>query len=134
MQEIPIVRAFRYNSITLPDPNPALGPDQVREFYASQYPELNNAVVEGPVTRNATSTYTFLRAAGAKGADQQARSARECLQQALSRKRGSDTELLEQALAHADDPAMQVLAEVATAPTGGAAALPLPSAAFGLWG
>ena len=67
MQEIQITRSFKYNSVTLPDPNPALGPDQIREFYATQYPELNNAVVEGPVTKNAVATYTFTRAAGAKG-------------------------------------------------------------------
>src|SRR5206468_8684524 len=99
MQEIQITRSFRYNSITLPDPNPVLGPEQVREFYASQYPELNNAVVEGPVTRSAVATYTFTRAAGAKGSAGTARSARDIVQQALHDEAGHDGQaLLEAAL------------------------------------
>lgn len=63
-----IVREFRYNGITLSDPAPDKSPDQVRLIYAFQYPELLNAVIEGPVTKNRVSTYTFTRAAGSKGA------------------------------------------------------------------
>lgn len=67
MQVLNLVRKFKYNSVTLPDPNDSMAPDQVREFYATQYPELNNAMLEGPVTANGVSTWTFMRAAGAKG-------------------------------------------------------------------
>ena len=62
-----ITRVFKYNGITLSDPSPAKTPDQVRQLYAFQYPELNNAVIEGPVTKAGVSTYTFARAAGSKG-------------------------------------------------------------------
>lgn len=63
-----ITRSFKYNGMTLADPSASKTPDQVRAFFASQYPELTNAVVEGPVTKAGVSTYTFARAAGSKGA------------------------------------------------------------------
>jgi PRTRC genetic system protein C len=66
MKEIKISRVFTYNGIKLDDPNPALQPDAVREFYVPQYQELTTAVVEGPVTKDNVATYTFRRAAGAK--------------------------------------------------------------------
>jgi PRTRC genetic system protein C len=67
VKEIQVTRKFMYNGITLPCPGAALSVDRVRTFYATQYPELNTATVEGPVTKNSESTYTFARAAGAKG-------------------------------------------------------------------
>jgi len=135
MQEIQITRSFRYNSVTLPDPNPALDPEQIREFYAAQYPELNNAVVEGPVTSNAVATYTFIRAAGAKGGSPQGRSARELIKTTLAARSSAQTLAL---LAGALDgrfaqPAARI-AEVVGNTRSPAAALPMPSAAFGLWG
>ncbi len=63
-----ITRSFKYNGMTLADPSASKTPDQVRAFFAAQYPELTNAVVEGPVTKGGISTYTFARAAGSKGA------------------------------------------------------------------
>jgi PRTRC genetic system protein C len=135
MQEIQITRSFRYNSITLPDPNPALGPEQVREFYASQYPELNNAVVEGPLTRNAVATYTFTRAAGAKGCTRNARSAREIVQETLLNEASADGQAqLEVALQQGSDPRSACIAEVALRTGGSSTELPIPSAAFGIWG
>lgn len=67
MKEVTISRVFTYNGIKLDDPNPALQPDAVREFFVPQYMELTTAVVEGPVTKDNVATYTFRRAAGAKG-------------------------------------------------------------------
>ena len=135
MQEIHITRSFRYNSVTLPDPNPALDPEQIREFYAAQYPELNNAVVEGPVTSGAVATYTFLRAAGAKGALAKGCTARELIDATLSGPADSEAQALaQQALEprHADAAAR--IATVASQSRSPAAALPIPSVAFGLWG
>lgn len=62
-----ITRVFTYNGIRLIDPSPGKTPDQVRQIFAFQYPELLNAVIEGPETKNSVSTYKFARAAGAKG-------------------------------------------------------------------
>lgn len=70
LQAVSIQREFKYNGMTLTDPSPSKTPDQVRVFFAAQYPELTNAVVEGPVTKSGKSTYTFARAAGSKGASQ----------------------------------------------------------------
>ena len=63
MQVLNLTRKFRYNSLTLPDPNESMTLDQVREFYATQFPELNNAVTEGPTTENGVATWKFIRAA-----------------------------------------------------------------------
>jgi PRTRC genetic system protein C len=135
MQEIQITRNFRYNSITLPDPNPALGPEQIREFYATQYPELNNAVVEGPVTSNALATYTFIRAAGAKGTAGEGRSAREVVAATLTGSTGSPEQvLLESALEDRLAAPAGHIAQVASDTKTSAPPLPLPSTAFGLWG
>lgn len=83
-----LTRQFRYNSVTLPDPGPDRTPEQVKQAYASQYPELTTSVIEGPVTKGGVMTYTFARAAGSKGATQ-----RESLQRLINgtlvRKRGS---------------------------------------------
>lgn len=61
-------RVFRYNGITLADPNPGASPDTVMATYAIMYPELANAVLEGPVIKDGVATYTFLKAVGTKGA------------------------------------------------------------------
>ncbi|PKO58337.1 MAG: carbamoylphosphate synthase large subunit [Betaproteobacteria bacterium HGW-Betaproteobacteria-18] len=62
-----VVRVFVYNSVTLPDPGEKLTPDQVRDIYSASYPELANAVVEGPVTKGNEMTYKFVKAVGTKG-------------------------------------------------------------------
>ena len=49
MQVAEIKRAFAYNGLKLPDPNPGMSIDQVKAMFAMQFPELNNSVVEGPV-------------------------------------------------------------------------------------
>ena len=43
MKVVDITRKFSYNGIPLPDPNNTLDPNQVREFYSMQYPELATA-------------------------------------------------------------------------------------------
>jgi PRTRC genetic system protein C len=67
LQAQTIVRKFKYNGMRLVDPSPEKTVDQVKSFYALQFPELLNSEVEGPVTKNGEMTYTFVRAAGSKG-------------------------------------------------------------------
>jgi PRTRC genetic system protein C len=60
-------REFRFGGKRLPDPNPKLGPDGVRGFYGSQYPELVNAVLEGPVLEGGVQVYRFALRVGKNG-------------------------------------------------------------------
>lgn len=62
-----LVRQFTYNGAKLVDPGAALTVDQVRDFYTAVYPDLANAEVEGPVTKDGAQVYTFRRAVGTKG-------------------------------------------------------------------
>jgi PRTRC genetic system protein C len=62
-----LVREFAYNGMTFLDPGPSFSPDQVRDLYTAQYPELTTATVDGPEIDGEVARYKFLRAAGAKG-------------------------------------------------------------------
>lgn len=69
MQIEKLIREFRYNSVVLPDPNSTFTLEQVRDFYATVYPEIISADIEGPEQRGANSVYTFRRAVGTKGCE-----------------------------------------------------------------
>jgi PRTRC genetic system protein C len=60
-------RIFVFNSITLPDPNPAFTVEQVRDMYCSAYPELATAAVDGPETTKEGLKYSFKTSVGIKG-------------------------------------------------------------------
>jgi PRTRC genetic system protein C len=60
-------REFTYNGIKLPDPNPTMSIEQVRDAYAPAYPELTTAAVEGPEATGDKLVYRFVRAVGSKG-------------------------------------------------------------------
>ena len=64
-----LVREFTYNGMALMDPGPAFSPDQVRDLYTAQYPELTTAAVDGPDLKGEVAHFKFVRAAGAKGSD-----------------------------------------------------------------
>jgi PRTRC genetic system protein C len=64
-----VIREFAYNGVNLLDPGPAFSPDQVRDLYTAQYPELTTAAVDGPEFAGEVARYKFVRAAGAKGSD-----------------------------------------------------------------
>ncbi|WP_341744785.1 PRTRC system protein C [Azonexus hydrophilus] len=61
-------RQFSYAGMMLPDPDPNLTPEQVRDVYANAYPEITTADITGPETNGDKLVYTFKRAAGTKGA------------------------------------------------------------------
>jgi PRTRC genetic system protein C len=135
---INIERKFKYNSVSLPDPNPDLSADQVREFYATQFPELNNAVVEGPVTKDKTATWTFTRAAGAKGMKPvrtNGMPAKDVVKAAMaSPVAGLDTSLALAAAAGQHQVVAGRIAAVASTRRVNVPTMPLPSTAFGVWG
>lgn len=63
----PVTRSFRFNKRVLPDPNPKLSPAQVKDLYATHYPELASAAIEGPELKADKQVYTFVRHVGTKG-------------------------------------------------------------------
>lgn len=62
------IREFKYNGVALNDPGAQFSLEQVREFYATLYPEIVNASIEGPTTEGNKVVYEFRRAVGTKGA------------------------------------------------------------------
>jgi PRTRC genetic system protein C len=60
-------RSFSYMGLQLTDPDPALTPEQVRDVYSAQYPEITTAVIEGPDASGDKVVYKFTRAIGTKG-------------------------------------------------------------------
>jgi PRTRC genetic system protein C len=62
-----IEREFVYHGATLVDPNPRFSIEEVRSFYATQFPELTNAAITGPETVGDRLRYSFERAIGSKG-------------------------------------------------------------------
>ena len=48
MQAIPLTRFFSLMGLRLPDPDGQLTPEDVKAFYATQYPELAAATITGP--------------------------------------------------------------------------------------
>ena len=53
--------------ITLHDPNPAMQPDEVMDFYSNSYPELTTATVHGPEIKKDKVVYHFKTTIGTKG-------------------------------------------------------------------
>ena len=52
---------------TLPDPDPGMTPDKVREFYSNQYPELVNCSIKGPEIQKSKIKFSFVTSVGTKG-------------------------------------------------------------------
>ena len=62
-----LLREFVYNGVNLADPGPTFTPDDVRDLYSAQYPELTTAAIDGPEYSGEVMRFKFVRAAGAKG-------------------------------------------------------------------
>ena len=62
-----LVREFNYNGVRLPDPNPKLTVDEVRNLYATAHPDITTAAIEGPEAVGNKLIYRFSRAIGTKG-------------------------------------------------------------------
>lgn len=109
MEVTQATREFRYNGIPLQDPGAQYTIAQVREFYATLYPEIINADIEGPENVGAKVVYTFRRAVGTKGGDRDTTARamrmidREAARQAMG-PRGRATRQLHQAIEEATRP------------------------------
>ena len=62
-----VEREFVYHGAVLADPNPKFSIEEVRSFYATQFPELTNAAITGPENVGERLRYNFERAIGSKG-------------------------------------------------------------------
>lgn len=61
-------RVFEFNGVILPDINPVMSIEQIRDSYVSAYPDLATATKEGPeTTSDGKQKITFRRAVGSKG-------------------------------------------------------------------
>lgn len=60
-------REFVFDGHPLPDPNPTMSVEQVREIYSPTHPEITTAAVTGPEPIDGKLRYTFSRAIGYKG-------------------------------------------------------------------
>jgi PRTRC genetic system protein C len=67
MQASSLKREFTFNGVKLPDPAPALSPEEVRGVLATMYPDIATASVTGPEAVGDKLRYNFVRAIGAKG-------------------------------------------------------------------
>ncbi|HBD39793.1 MAG TPA: PRTRC system protein C, partial [Cupriavidus sp.] len=62
LEIVKLIRQFSYNGMTFMDPGAAFTPDQVRDVYSAQYPELTTAAVDGPEVKDGVARFTFVRA------------------------------------------------------------------------
>lgn len=64
-------RSFQFRNgntdVILNDPNPAMLPAEVMEFFSHTYPELTTASVQGPEIENDRIVYHFKTTIGTKG-------------------------------------------------------------------
>jgi PRTRC genetic system protein C len=60
-------RSFSYNGLKLPDPDPRMTPEEVKNIYSNQYAELATAAIMGPEASGDHLQYNFVRAIGTKG-------------------------------------------------------------------
>lgn len=62
-----LTRKFSFNGADLPDPGEAFTPEEVKDIYSNQYPDLSTAIVNEPSVKDTVATYTFTRNVGTKG-------------------------------------------------------------------
>jgi PRTRC genetic system protein C len=62
-----LTRNFTFNGANLPDPGETFSPDEVKDIYSNQYPDLSTAIVNEPNISGDVATYTFTRNVGTKG-------------------------------------------------------------------
>ncbi len=67
MAIIELARAFRFNGRDLPDPAPALTPDEVLKHYSAQYPKLIGGKVLPAKLEGDTQVYEMKALYGDKG-------------------------------------------------------------------
>jgi PRTRC genetic system protein C len=67
MDKATLKRSFSFNGLWLPEPDERMSVEEVKSFYANQYPELTTAAISGPEIVGNVIQYSFSRAIGTKG-------------------------------------------------------------------
>lgn len=62
-----LLREFYYNGVRIPDPDPEMTVEQVRDLLTPNFPEIATASISGPEDTGTELRYTFSRAIGTKG-------------------------------------------------------------------
>jgi len=62
-----LTRKFKYDSMELDDINPSMTPEEIRDVYSANFPELVSASIEGPERKGNVLFITFRKAVGSKG-------------------------------------------------------------------
>jgi len=60
-------REFTFNGSRIPDPDPKMSIEQIRDLLTPSYPEIATATVTGPEDTGTSLRYSFSRAIGSKG-------------------------------------------------------------------
>ena len=60
-------REFVFQGSHIPDPDPKMDVEQVRDLLTPSYPEMATATLTGPEDTGVSLRYTFSRAIGSKG-------------------------------------------------------------------
>jgi PRTRC genetic system protein C len=60
-------REFVFNGSRIPDPDPRMSIDQVRDLLTPSYPEIATATMTGPEDTGTSLRYSFSKAIGSKG-------------------------------------------------------------------
>lgn len=60
-------REFVFGNQVIPDPNPSLSVEQVRDALTVAFPEIATAALSGPEVTDTAVRYAFSRAIGSKG-------------------------------------------------------------------
>ncbi len=60
-------RVYEFNGVRLPAISKDLSPEETRNLYSQQYPEIATATITGPEVVGDKLVYRFLRAVGSKG-------------------------------------------------------------------
>ncbi len=60
-------KVYEFNGVRLPEISKDLSPEETRNLYSQQYPDIATATITGPEVVGDKLVYTFCRHLGAKG-------------------------------------------------------------------
>ncbi len=67
MESRVLQKVYEFNGVRLPAISNDLSPEETRNLYSQQYPEISTATVTGPEVVGDKLVYRFSRAIGSKG-------------------------------------------------------------------